>query len=260
MIGPLQFAGWEVVALVLATPVVLWGAWPFHRAAWRGLRHRTATMDTLISIGTLAAWLWSVAAVVADAEHLYLEVASVVTVFVLAGRLLESRAAAGRARRSRRSSHRRRDAAVLSPDGTERRVPVEAAARRRPLRRAPRRARRHRRRRRGRVLGGRHIDAHRRVAPGRGRPGRRRRRRFRRTPADASSCARPASAPTPRWRRSPGSSREAQSGKAPVQRLADRVSAVFVPAVHRARARDPRRLARSPARARRRHSPPPWPS
>ena len=63
MIGPLQFAGWELVALFLATPVVLWGAWPFHRAAWRGLRHRTATMDTLISIGTLAAWLWSVAAV-----------------------------------------------------------------------------------------------------------------------------------------------------------------------------------------------------
>ena len=126
MIGPLQFAGWEVVALALATPVVLWGAWPFHRAAWRGLRHRTATMDTLISIGTLAAWLWSVAAVVTDAEHLYLEVASVVTVFVLAGRLLESRAR-GRASSAleallRTGAH---DAAVLSPDGTERRIPVE---------------------------------------------------------------------------------------------------------------------------------------
>ena len=126
MIGPLQFAGWEVVALVLATPVVLWGAWPFHRAAWRGLRHRTATMDTLISIGTLAAWLWSVAAVVTDAEHLYLEVASVVTVFVLAGRLLESRAR-GRASTALEALLRTgaRDAAVLSPDGTERRVPVE---------------------------------------------------------------------------------------------------------------------------------------
>src|SRR3954447_25842047 len=91
MIGPLQFAGWELVALCLATPVVLWGAWPFHREAWRGLRHGTATMDTLISIGTLAAWMWSVAAVVTDAEDLYLEVASVVTVLVLAGRLLEAR-------------------------------------------------------------------------------------------------------------------------------------------------------------------------
>jgi len=116
----------RVPSLVLATPVVLWGAWPFHRAAWRGLRHRTATMDTLISIGTLAAWLWSVAAVVTDAEHLYLEVASVVTVFVLAGRLLESRAR-GRASSALESLLRTgaRDAAVLCPDGTERRVPVE---------------------------------------------------------------------------------------------------------------------------------------
>src|SRR3954468_15308460 len=126
MIGPLQFAGWELVALCLATPVVLWGAWPFHREAWRGLRHRTATMDTLISIGTLAAWMWSVAAVVTDAEDLYLEVASVVTVLVLAGRLLESRAR-GRAGSALEALLRTgaRDAAVLGPDGTERRVPVE---------------------------------------------------------------------------------------------------------------------------------------
>lgn len=50
------------MALALATPVVLWGAWPFHRAAWVNLRHRTATMDTLISLGTLAAYAWSVVA------------------------------------------------------------------------------------------------------------------------------------------------------------------------------------------------------
>ena len=62
MVPPLQFDGWEWLALALATPVVLWGGWPFHRAALRTLRHGAATMDTLISIGTLAAWGWSVVA------------------------------------------------------------------------------------------------------------------------------------------------------------------------------------------------------
>ena len=55
-----QFGGWQWLALALATPVVLWGGWPFHRAAWANLRHRAATMDTLVSLGTLAAWGWSV--------------------------------------------------------------------------------------------------------------------------------------------------------------------------------------------------------
>src|SRR5262249_12975658 len=59
MIPALQFDNWQWLSLELATPVVLWGAWPFHRAAWQNLRHATATMDTLISVGTLAAWLWS---------------------------------------------------------------------------------------------------------------------------------------------------------------------------------------------------------
>src|SRR5919202_2247863 len=58
-VPPLQFDNWQWLALNLATPVVLWGAWPIHRAAWANLRHGTATMDTLISVGTLAAWLWS---------------------------------------------------------------------------------------------------------------------------------------------------------------------------------------------------------
>ena len=60
MITALHFDGWEWLAFALATPVVLWAGWPFHRAAVANARHGTATMDTLVSIGTLAAWTWSV--------------------------------------------------------------------------------------------------------------------------------------------------------------------------------------------------------
>src|SRR5829696_2773617 len=68
MVGPLQFDGWPWLAAALATPVVLWSGAGFHRAALVNLRHRTATMDTLVSMGTLAAWLWSwVALLVYDA-------------------------------------------------------------------------------------------------------------------------------------------------------------------------------------------------
>ena len=231
MIGPLQFAGWEVVALVLATPVVLWGGWPFHRAAWRGLRHRTATMDTLISIGTLAAWLWSVAAVVADAEHLYLEVASVVTVFVLAGRLLESRAR-GRASSALEALLRTgaRDAAVLSPDGTERRVPVEElrAGDRFVVRPGERVATD------GVVEDGSSaVDAS--ILTGESRP-------VEKHPGDdvAGGSVNAGGRLVVRATRVGADTAlaqiarlvaEAQSGKARVQRLADRVSAVFVPAV-----------------------------
>ena len=93
MVTPLQFAGWEWVAFALSTPVVLWAGWPFHRAAFRSARHRTATMDTLISIGTLAAWGWSTAVLLAglDAET-YFEAAAVITTLILLGRFLESRA------------------------------------------------------------------------------------------------------------------------------------------------------------------------
>ena len=60
MVPALQFDNWQWLALQLATPVVLWGAWPFHRAAWANLRHGAATMDTLdLASGTLAAWGWS---------------------------------------------------------------------------------------------------------------------------------------------------------------------------------------------------------
>jgi Cu+-exporting ATPase len=112
MIAPLQFAGWQWWALVLASPVATWGAWPFHRAAWTNARHRTTTMDTLISIGTLAAFGWSVYALVFGgagdsgmtmrtelrlarddgAREIYLEVAAAVPVFLLAGRYFELRA------------------------------------------------------------------------------------------------------------------------------------------------------------------------
>jgi Cu+-exporting ATPase len=59
MIPTLQFDHWQWLALQLATPVILWAASPFHRAAWTNLKHGTATMDTLVSLGVLAAWLWS---------------------------------------------------------------------------------------------------------------------------------------------------------------------------------------------------------
>ena len=143
MVPPLQFDNWQWVALQLATPVVLWGAWPFHRAAWTNLRHGAATMDTLVSIGTLAAWGWSVVALLwlgagdpdmrmpfewvidpgAGADHIYLEVATVVTTFLLAGRWFEARAKrrAGAALRALLELGAK-EASVLGDDGRERRV------------------------------------------------------------------------------------------------------------------------------------------
>jgi Cu+-exporting ATPase len=89
----LQFSGWEWVAFALATPVVFWAGWGFHAAAARNLRHRLVTMDTLISLGTLAAWTWSVVALLAlDDADTYFEVAAVITTLILLGRFLESRA------------------------------------------------------------------------------------------------------------------------------------------------------------------------
>jgi Cu+-exporting ATPase len=93
MIPPFQFEGWEWVAFALATPVVLWAGFGFHRAAALNARHLAATMDTLISIGTLAAWAWSVVALVLlDDAHTYFEVAAVITTLILVGRYLEARA------------------------------------------------------------------------------------------------------------------------------------------------------------------------
>jgi Cu+-exporting ATPase len=126
MVGPLQFRDWQWVALVLATPVVTWGALPFHRATWVNLRHRATTMDTLISMGVLAAYGWSLWALVTDSGEMYLEVAATVTVFLLAGRWAE----AGARRRSGAALRAllelgARDVAVLR-DGVEERVPVES--------------------------------------------------------------------------------------------------------------------------------------
>ena len=93
MIPPLQFAGWEWAALALSTPIVLWCGLPFHRAAFLNARHGAATMDTLVSIGTLSAWLWSTVVLVgALAGDTYFEVAAVITVLILLGRYLEGRA------------------------------------------------------------------------------------------------------------------------------------------------------------------------
>jgi Cu+-exporting ATPase len=93
MIEPLQFARWEWLAFALATPVVGWAGWPFHRAAALNARHLGATMDTLISIGTLAAWTWSTVVVVGGLdEHTYFEVAAVITTLILLGRYFEARA------------------------------------------------------------------------------------------------------------------------------------------------------------------------
>jgi Cu+-exporting ATPase len=93
MVPALGFAGWEWVAFALATPVWAWAGWPFHRAALSSLRHRSATMDTLVSLGTTAAFVWSVIALVAlDGADVYFEVASVITTLILLGRWLESRA------------------------------------------------------------------------------------------------------------------------------------------------------------------------
>ncbi|WP_396883244.1 heavy metal translocating P-type ATPase [Mycobacterium sp. SMC-4] len=108
----LQFTYWQWLSLTLAAPVVVWGAWPFHRAAWTNLRHGTATMDTLISVGTSAALGWSVYALfwgnagvpglkhpfeltiarTDGSAHIYLEAAAGVTTFIVAGRYFEARA------------------------------------------------------------------------------------------------------------------------------------------------------------------------
>jgi P-type Cu+ transporter len=145
-VPPLQFTNWQWLSLQLATPVVLWAGWPFHRAAWQNLKHGAATMDTLISVGTLAAWGWSVVVLFfGDAgepgmtmefelipqrgegmDAIYFEVASVITAFILAGRFFEARAKrrAGAALRALLELGAK-DVSVLGEDGSERRIPVE---------------------------------------------------------------------------------------------------------------------------------------
>ena len=145
MVPSLQFEHWQWLSLTLAAPVVTWGAWPFHRAAWLNVRHATATMDTLISVGVLAAFGWSLYALfLGDAGEpgmrhgftwtaerdmgsslIYLEVAAGVTTFILAGRYFEARA-------KRRSGAAlkalmelgAKDVAVVR-DGSEQRVAID---------------------------------------------------------------------------------------------------------------------------------------
>ena len=145
MVPPLQFDHWQWLSLTLASPVVVWGALPFHRAAWANARHAAATMDTLVSVGVTAAYGWSLYALLfggagepgmrmtfdlipdrAGGTHeIYLEVATAVTVFVLAGRYFEARAKrrAGSALESLLELGAK-DVAVLDEGGAERRVPV----------------------------------------------------------------------------------------------------------------------------------------
>jgi Cu+-exporting ATPase len=88
-----QFPGWQWLVLALATPIVFWGGYPFHKAALNSARHGSSTMDTLVSIGTLAAYLWSAFVVITrSGGHVYFEVAAAVTVFLLAGRYSEAKA------------------------------------------------------------------------------------------------------------------------------------------------------------------------
>ena len=90
---PWQFPGWQPLVLALSTPIVFWGGYPFHKAALNSARHGTSTMDTLVSIGTLAAYLWSAFIVITGSVgHVYFEVAAAVTVFLLAGRYSEAKA------------------------------------------------------------------------------------------------------------------------------------------------------------------------
>ena len=148
MVSSLQFDGWQWLSLTLASPVVTWGAWPFHRATWANLRHGAATMDTLISIGTLAAFGWSLYALFlgdagdlamrhgfslspqrgAGSSQIYLEVAAGLTVFILAGRYFEARAkrASGAALRALLELGAK-DVAVIR-GGSEVRIPIEQLA------------------------------------------------------------------------------------------------------------------------------------
>ena len=146
MIPALQFDNWQWLSLQLATPVVLWAGWPFHKAAWQNLQHGEATMDTLISVGTLAAWGWSVYALFfggagqtgmtmpfellpdrgGGTDEIYLEVAAVVTAFMLAGRYFEARAKrrAGAALQALLELGAK-DVSILDVNGDERRIAVE---------------------------------------------------------------------------------------------------------------------------------------
>ncbi|MGB6109039.1 MAG: HAD-IC family P-type ATPase, partial [Mycobacterium sp.] len=138
-----RFTGWQWVLTALALPIVTWAAWPFHRIALRNARHRTASMETLISVGITAATVWSIATIfgprsgdtrettgvwqaLGGSDSIYLEVAAGVTVFVLAGRYFEARAKskAGSALRAL-AALSAKSVSVLLPDDTEMVIPAD---------------------------------------------------------------------------------------------------------------------------------------
>ena len=145
MIPALQFRNWQWLAFALAAPVATWAAWPFHRTAWKNARYAEASMDTLVSIGVIAAFGWSTYALFftpagdngmtmamsivpqrGESHDLYLEVASATVALILAGRFFEARAKrrAGGALRALLTLGAD-DVSVLAADGTERRCPID---------------------------------------------------------------------------------------------------------------------------------------
>ncbi|KPI06871.1 heavy metal translocating P-type ATPase [Actinobacteria bacterium OK074] len=152
MVPALQFRNWQWLCFALAAPVAVWGAWPFHGRAVRGLRHGAATMDTLVSLGVVASFSWSAYALflggagdpgmrmpftlvpsVADGAgagvaHVYLEAAVGVPLFVLAGRFLEARARHGTGAALRSLAQLAAKEVAVKEGGTERLVPIEELA------------------------------------------------------------------------------------------------------------------------------------
>ncbi len=235
MVPALQFDFWQWLSLTLAAPVVVWGGLPFHRATWTNLRHGAATMDTLVSLGTLAAFGWSMWALFlgdagmpgmrhgfdltvsrADAAStIYLEVAAGVITFILLGRYLEARAKRKSGAALRALMHLgAKDVAVLRDGGGGTR-PGERARRRGPFHRPSGGEDRDGRDRGRGLLGHRRLDAHRRVRPRRGLDRRHRHRSHPQRRTDASSSKPPASARTPNSPAWPSSSKTPRTAKPP---------------------------------------------
>ena len=148
MVPPLQFPGWQWVSLLLATPVVTWAAWPFHRSALVNLRHGASTMDTLISLGTSAAYLWSVIALVfgsageigmthqwsfsLERDHhlsaIYFEAAVGIITFILLGRYIEARSRQDASSALRALAEVGAKSVTMLRDGVEVRVPIDKLA------------------------------------------------------------------------------------------------------------------------------------
>ncbi|WP_326613371.1 heavy metal translocating P-type ATPase [Streptomyces scopuliridis] len=145
MVPDLQFRNWQWLCFALAAPVATWGSWPFHGRALRGLRHASATMDTLVSLGVTAAFAWSTYALFIggagdpgmrmpfsflpsagdDIPHIYLEAAVGVPLFVLTGRFLEARARSGTGQAMRALAGLAVKDVTVRVDGKERLIPVE---------------------------------------------------------------------------------------------------------------------------------------